>query len=170
MRPRVLAACRGSPRGAVRLTGIFYNSIRIGITGNAEESHAPLNRRTRTCSSPASGLITLSTPLGVLHSQGMKQRDLKNPSCRTSSEVRHEKNLQGSSIQGWCKGGGEFLRKRSFLQRIRIDRWLVLSNHLTNYYLKMRFHPHLSGVAWGLIAPSLGRKVNQNFRRNQLLE
>ena len=39
--PRVLAAYRGSPRGAMRLTGIFRSIIRIGIIGNAEESHEP---------------------------------------------------------------------------------------------------------------------------------
>jgi len=69
MEPRVLAAYRGSPRGAMRLTGIFRSIIRIGITENAEESHAP-------------------NPLG-----------------------------------------GEPLMNRNFLQSIRIDGWLVLSNH-----------------------------------------
>jgi hypothetical protein len=49
-----------------------------------------------------------SVPLGVLHPERMKQRDLKNPSCRISSEMRQEKSHQALQLAGGARGGASY--------------------------------------------------------------
>jgi hypothetical protein len=44
-------------------------------------------------------------PYGMLHSERMKQRDLKNPSCRISSAMRHDKNSENASNLVAQEGG-----------------------------------------------------------------
>jgi hypothetical protein len=53
----------------------------------------------------------------MLHSKGMKQRDLKNPSCRTLSKVRQEKS-HWLFDSGGARGGQN--KKKETTERIKI--------------------------------------------------